>query len=110
MKKSINLNRGIVSPPIHEPIQEATVPLAFITERVRRKVFNLRQMTVIWDVCNAKYWFNECVSGSITTQSVVENCCKKGVVKLHILYVPPELLQSLMKNQDSISLTFRTKI
>ena len=106
----MGLDTRILSLPIHESIQEATVPLAFITERARWKVLNLGQMNVICDFCNAKHWFNERASGSTTTRSVFEQCCKKGAVQLPPLSTPPKLLQSLMKNQDSISRTFRTKI
>ena len=110
MKKSINSDTRIVSLPIHEHIQEATIPLAFITERARWRALNLGQMNVICEFCNAKHWFNERASGSTTTRSVFEQCCKKGAVQLPLLSVAPELLQSLMKNEDSIGRAFRTKI
>ena len=67
-------------------------------------------MNILCEFCNAKHWLNERVSGSSKVRPIFEQCCKKGAVQLPLLSSPPEPLQSLMKNQDSASRTFRSKI
>lgn len=67
-------------------------------------------MNILCEFCNAKHWFNERISASTTTWPIFEQCCKKGAVQLPLLLPPPDILQSLMKNQDSTSRMFRSKI
>ncbi|RPA99496.1 hypothetical protein L873DRAFT_1738466, partial [Choiromyces venosus 120613-1] len=99
-----------VSLSIREQVPGAVIPLAFITERAQWKALDLGWMNILCEFCNAKHWLAECTSGSTIARSIFEQCCKKAAVQLPSILPLPEPLQSSMKNQDSTSQTFRSKI